>query len=153
LPGSPISLMNNNFEACTEQCAAAGTSCAGVTFGSFGGSQQLCYLYSRMLASEAPEYPIVAAVRTSNSDGAPGRRQILQNSGFDGTLVPWMSGRTASGSEFTIEGILHCRCVSDSESGFGLVLDVWFLHRHWSDNEYFIRQRISHFGRILIVDC
>jgi hypothetical protein len=111
LPGSPISLMNNNFEACTEQCAAAGTSCAGVTFGSFGGSQQLCYLYTRMLAtSEAPEYPIVAAVRTSNSDGALSRRQILQNGGFDGTLTPWTSGQTANGAEFrTVDNTAYVR--------------------------------------------
>jgi hypothetical protein len=100
LPGSPIQLMNNNFEACTEQCAARGTSCAGATFG--GADQQECYLYYKMLASDAPAYPIVAAVRTSSSDGAPGRRQILQNSGFDGTLTPWTSEPIASGPQFTI---------------------------------------------------
>jgi len=103
LAGSPIQLMNNNLEACTEQCAAAGTACAGVTFGFFGGEQQQCYLYTRMLASEAPAYPIVAAVRTSNFEGALGRRRILRNGGFDGALSPWTSGQTASGSEFTIK--------------------------------------------------
>jgi hypothetical protein len=100
LPGSPIQLMNNNFEACTEQCAATGTSCAGATFG--GTDQQECYLYYKMLASDAPAYQIVAAVRMSSSDGAPGRRQILQNSGFDGTLTPWTSEPIASGPQFTI---------------------------------------------------
>jgi hypothetical protein len=94
--------LNNNFEACTEQCAAAGTSCAGAAFGSFGGSQQQCYLYSKMVAAEAPAYPIVAAIRTSSSDGAIGNRQVLQNGGFDGTLTPWTSGQTASGSGFTV---------------------------------------------------
>jgi hypothetical protein len=118
VPGSPISLMNNDFEACTEQCAAAGSSCAGVTFGSFGGSQQLCYLYTKMLAaSEAPEYPIVAGVRTSNSDGAPSRRQILQNSGFDGTLTPWTSGQAASGLEFTIDDNTATVILSPANAG------------------------------------
>jgi hypothetical protein len=96
--------MNPTFEACTEQCAAAGTSCAGATFGSSDDSQQECYLYSRIVASETrPAYPIVAAIRTSSSEGSS-RWQILQNGGFDGTLTPWTSGRTASGSEFAIDG-------------------------------------------------
>ena len=103
LPGSPIQLLNNNFQACTEQCAAAGTSCAGAAFGTFGGSRQQCYLYSKMLSTDAPAYPIVAAVRTSSSDGALSRRQILQNGGFDGTLTPWTSGQAASGSNFTVD--------------------------------------------------
>jgi len=103
LPGSPIQLMNNNFQACTEQCAAAGTACAGATFGFFGGSQQECYLYSKMLSAEAAAYPIVAAVRTSSSDGATGRRQVLQNGAFDGTLPPWISGQTSGGSQFMVD--------------------------------------------------
>lgn len=55
-----------------------------------------------MLASDAPAYQIVAAVRTTSSEGVPGRRQILRNGGFDGTLSPWISSQTESGSEFTI---------------------------------------------------
>lgn len=94
--------MNNSFQACTEQCAAAGTACAGATFGFSGGSQQECYLYTRMLASETLAYPVVAAVRTSGPGGASDRRQVLQNGGFDGALSPWSSERTASGSEFTV---------------------------------------------------
>ena len=56
-----------------------------------------------MVASEAPSYPLVAAVRTSGSEGALARRQILQNGEFDGTLSPWTSSQTDSGSEFTID--------------------------------------------------
>jgi hypothetical protein len=55
-----------------------------------------------MVAADTPAYPIVAAIRTSSSEGAIGNRQILRNGGFDGTLTPWTSGQTASGSGFMV---------------------------------------------------
>lgn len=85
-----------------EQCAGQGTQCAGATF---GGPNQDCYLYSKMLPADAPNYPIVAAVRTSNQDGATERRQILLNGGFDGgSLSPWTSGTGNAGNQFSVNG-------------------------------------------------
>lgn len=95
--------MNPTLQACTEQCAAAGTQCAGVTFGTFGGSELQCYLHSKMLAAEAPSYPIVAAVRTSNEQGPNVRRNIVSNGGFDGSLSPWTSTSSNSGNQFTVD--------------------------------------------------
>lgn len=95
--------MNPTLQACTEQCAAAGTQCAGVTFGTFGGSELQCYLHSKMLAAEAPSYSIVAAVRTSNEQGLDVRRDIVANGGFDGSLSPWTSTSSNSGNQFTVD--------------------------------------------------
>jgi hypothetical protein len=95
--------MNPTLQACTEQCAAQGTQCAGVTFGTFGGSDLQCYLHSKMLASEAPSYPIVAAVRTSNEQGPNVRRDIVDNGGFEGSLSPWTSTSSTSGNQFTVD--------------------------------------------------
>jgi hypothetical protein len=94
--------MNSTLQACTEQCAAQGTQCAGVTFGNFGGSDLQCYLYSKMLASDAPSYPIVAAVRTSNEQGPNVRRDIVENGGFDASLSPWTTTSTSTGNQFTV---------------------------------------------------
>lgn len=94
--------MNPTLQACTEQCAAQGTQCAGVTFGTFGGSDLQCYLHSKMLETEAPSYPIVAAVRTSNEQGPNVRRDIVENGGFDGTLSPWTTTSTSTGNQFTV---------------------------------------------------
>lgn len=102
LQGSPIQLMIPTLQACTEQCAAQGTQCAGATFGTFGGSDLQCYLYSKMLPSDAPSYPIIAAVRTSNEQGPNVRRDIVSNGGFDEGLSPWTSTLTSTGNQFTV---------------------------------------------------
>ena len=94
--------MNPTLQACTEQCAGQGTQCAGVTFGTFGGSELQCYLHSKMLASGAPSDPIVAAVRISNEQGRDARRDIVQNGGFGESLSPWTTSFTSTGNQFTV---------------------------------------------------
>lgn len=84
-----------------EQCAGQGTECAGATF---GGPNQECYLYSKMLAADAPAYPIMAAVRTSNEEGVLNRREILVNGAFDGSLSPWTSGTGNAENQFSANG-------------------------------------------------
>ena len=55
-----------------------------------------------MLPSDAPSYPIVAAVRTSNEQGRDARRNIVENGGFDGSLSPWTPGSADGENQFTV---------------------------------------------------
>jgi hypothetical protein len=55
-----------------------------------------------MLASEAPSYSIVAAVRISNEQGRDARRDIVENGGFGESLSPWTTSSTSTGNQFTV---------------------------------------------------
>jgi hypothetical protein len=70
-----------------------------------------------MLQADDPTYPLVAAVRTSSATGVDGRRQIIQNGGFDGSLSPWTSGTGNTVNQFTVgNNVATCAVPSDDSN-------------------------------------
>lgn len=97
--GGVSSFQITDFDSCMELCADQGTACAGITFGGFGGPFEGCRLQRSMLPWSTYTDGIASAVRIG---GSGVRLQPLQNSAFDNTLSPWVSGTTTSGQAFEL---------------------------------------------------
>ncbi len=92
-----------NFSACVDLCRNQGTVCAGVTYGTFGGSSTECYLKKKIYPSTNPGYEVDSALRLSGPTGLSSRTQLITNGGFDGgTLSPWTSGTDSENQGFTV---------------------------------------------------
>ncbi|KAK6431175.1 hypothetical protein LTR95_012663 [Oleoguttula sp. CCFEE 5521] len=114
-----------NLTACVDFCTAQGTACAGITFGTFGGSTTQCYLHSRMQESDYPGYTVTAAVRASGPITGPVRKNLVTNGRFANGLTSWLSQNSNNSNIAALNGLasVTMSLASQSSKANGAAID------------------------------